>query len=80
PAHREYMARLHADGVLIAYGQFSDGSGALFIYETESLGAAEDVLALDPYQIGSVFESCRLAPWEIVRANPSLILPPSALG
>ena len=52
---------------------FTDGSGALFIYETSSLAAAGDILAADPYRIGDVFARCRLSPWEIIKANPGLI-------
>jgi hypothetical protein len=73
PAHREYMTRLHADGRLVACGTFTDLSGALYIYETGSLAAAEQILADDPYQIGGVFADCRLNAWEIIKANPKLI-------
>ena len=73
PAHREYMTRLHADGRLVAYGPFPDGSGALFIYETGSLADAQEILAADPYQIGGVFVRCQLSAWDIVKANPVLI-------
>jgi uncharacterized protein YciI len=73
PAHREYMTRLHSDGLLAAYGPFADGSGALFIYEASSLAAAREIVAADPYQIGEVFASCRLGPWEIIKANPALL-------
>jgi uncharacterized protein len=73
PAHREYMTRLNADGRLVACGPFTDGSGALFIYETGSLAAAEEILAADPYYIGGAFGSCRLSPWQIIKANPVLL-------
>lgn len=73
PAHREYMAQLHGDGRLVAGGPFADGSGALYIYETGSLAAAEEIVADDPYHIGGVFADCRLSAWEIVKANPALI-------
>lgn len=73
PAHREYLARLHADGQLVACGPFTDGSGALYIYETGSLADAEEILAADPYHIGGVFAGCRLSVWEIMKANPELI-------
>jgi uncharacterized protein len=52
PAHREYVTQLLAEGRLVAGGPFTDGSGALFIYETESLAAAEAIVAADPYQVG----------------------------
>ena len=80
PAHREYMTQLHAEGRLVAYGPFADGSGALFIYEASSLSAAEELLASDPYQVGGVFASCRLCAWEIVKANPDMISPTQALS
>jgi hypothetical protein len=75
PAHLEYMARLHADGLLVAHGPFTDGSGALFVYETPTLAVAKELMAADPYQISGVFESCRCCPWEIVKANPTLMTP-----
>jgi uncharacterized protein len=73
PAHREYLATLHAEGRLVACGPFTDGSGALYIYETGSLAEAEEVLAADPYHIGGVFAGCRLSAWEIIKANPVLL-------
>ena len=73
PAHREYMSRLLADGRLVAGGPFTDGSGALFIYEAASLAAAEEIVADDPYRVGGAFASYTLSPWEIIKANPSLI-------
>ena len=73
PAHREYMTRLNADGRLVACGPFTDGSGALYIYETGSLAEAEEILADDPYHIGGVFAGCRLSTWEIIKANPVLL-------
>ena len=73
PAHREYLARLHADGRLVACGPFTDGSGALYIYETGSLAEAEEILAADPYQIADVFAGCSLSTWDIIKANPALI-------
>lgn len=73
PAHREYMARLRADGVLVLGGPFTDGSGALFVYETASLATAEEIVAADPYKVGGAFASYSLSPWEIVKADPALI-------
>ena len=73
PAHREYLARLHADSRLVTCGMFTDGSGALYIYETATLAEAEEILAADPYHIAGVFADCRLSAWEIIRANPVLM-------
>lgn len=72
-AHLEYITQLLADGRLVAAGALTDGSGGLFIYETESLAAAEEIVAVDPYQAGGAFASYTLSPREIVKANPALI-------
>jgi uncharacterized protein len=77
PAHREYMTQLLAEGSLVAGGPFSDGSGALFIYETDSLADAEAIVSADPYKIGGAFASYQLRPWEVVKANPSLLPGPT---
>jgi uncharacterized protein len=73
PAHREYMSQLISEGRLVAGGPFTDGTGALFVYETESLAAAEEIVAADPYHVGGAFASYELSPWEIIKANPALI-------
>jgi uncharacterized protein YciI len=73
PAHREYMTQLLAEGRLVAGGPFTDGSGALFIYEAASLAAAEEIVAADPYCVGGAFASYTLSPWDIIKANPQLI-------
>jgi uncharacterized protein YciI len=75
PAHREYMTQLLAQGRLVAAGPFTDGTGGLFIYEAESLAAAEEIVAADPYYVGGAFASCQLSPWDIVKSNPALIQP-----
>lgn len=73
PAHREYMTQLLAEGRLVVGGPLTDGSGALFIYETESLATAEQIVAVDPYQVGGAYASYKLSPWEVIKANPALI-------
>jgi len=73
PAHREYMTQLRADGRLVLGGPFTDGSGALFVYETESLATAEEIVAADPYKAGGALASYTLSPWEIIKADPALI-------
>ncbi|HTU05381.1 MAG TPA: YciI family protein [Trebonia sp.] len=73
PAHREYVTQLLAASRLVACGPFTDGSGGLFIYETDSLAAAEELVAADPYHVGGAFASYRLTAWDIIKANPGLI-------
>lgn len=48
PAHRERLARLHAEGVLMAAGPWADDSGALLILRTDEPGLRE-IIAADPY-------------------------------
>jgi uncharacterized protein YciI len=48
-------------------------NGALFIYETDSVAAAREILAADPYEIGGVFTLCQLSQWEVIKANPALL-------
>jgi hypothetical protein len=73
PAHRQYVTQLLADGRLVVGGLFTDGSGALFIYEAASLAAAEELVADDPYRVGGAFASYTLSPWDIIKANPALL-------
>ncbi len=75
PQHREYMSRLLADGKLVTGGPFADGSGALFIYETDSLQAATAIIAGDPYLTHGALASYELRSWETVSANPDLLRP-----
>ena len=73
PVHRAFMERLRIDGRLAAGGPFDDGSGALFIYEVESLAAAERLVAEDPYTIGGAIQGHQLKPWQLVKSNPALL-------
>lgn len=76
PAHREYMAKLESESKLVAAGPFksADGSytGALFIYEVDSMQEARDIVAADPYSRGA-FAETRLHDWEVVTAVPDLL-------
>lgn len=49
PAHRERLAALKADGVVILAGPFADDSGALVVLDVPDRAAAEAVVAEDPY-------------------------------
>ena len=73
PKHREYMSELISEGKLVAGGPFTDGSGALFIYDAESVEAAKAIVAVDPYATGGAFASYELRPWEVIKANPRLL-------
>ena len=58
---------------VIAGGPFIDGSGALFIYEVDSLQAAEALFAHDPYSLKGAIASHTMHAWELVRVYPELL-------
>jgi uncharacterized protein YciI len=66
PTHREYLGTLKGQGKLAASGPFTDGSGALIIYEADSADEAEQLLRSDPFHQGGVFASWRIRPWNQV--------------
>lgn len=66
PAHREYLGGLKAQGKLWASGPFTDGSGALIIYEAESPEEAATLLENDPFCTGGVFARWEIRPWRQV--------------
>jgi uncharacterized protein YciI len=70
PAHRRYMAQLPTDGNLVAGGPFGDGTGALFIYEVDSLDEAQAIVAVDPYSTDGAFAQTELKVWNVVTFQP----------
>jgi uncharacterized protein YciI len=48
PAHRELLARLHAEGRLVAAGPWPDDTGALLLFSGEDADVRQ-LLAADPY-------------------------------
>jgi uncharacterized protein len=48
PAHRELLARLHAEGRLIVAGPWPDDTGALLLFTGEEADVRQ-ILAADPY-------------------------------
>ena len=72
PAHRQYLLQLKEQGRLAATGPFTDGSGALIIYEAATREEAEQLLQGDPFSKNGVFVSHVLRPWNPVFANREL--------
>jgi uncharacterized protein YciI len=67
PVHREYLKSLYDAGKLLESGPFADDTGALIIYEVESLEAAKEQFAQDPYNItGGIVESVTYHEWNRV--------------
>jgi uncharacterized protein YciI len=69
PEHRQYLAALKAKGQLAVSGPFTDGSGALIVYEADSAEAAEAILKGDPFHANGVFLKWQLRPWNTVISN-----------
>jgi uncharacterized protein len=66
PAHRAYLTSLLNEGKLFASGPYADGSGALIIYEADSLDSAETILKADPFHAAGVFLGWTLRPWKVI--------------
>jgi uncharacterized protein YciI len=72
PAHRQYLNSLKERGQIAATGPFTDGSGALIIYEAPTKEEAEALLRADPFHANGIFLSWQLRPWNPVIANREL--------
>jgi uncharacterized protein len=64
PAHRDYLASLREAGKLVAAGPFTDGTGALLVYDVADESELRDILAKDPYTPAGVYELSTLAEWQ----------------
>ena len=73
PKHREYTAKLMAEGKLVTAGPLSGGKGGLFIYELPGIEAAQQLFDEDPYKVEGAVESYELSPWEMVGVNLDLL-------
>jgi hypothetical protein len=73
PAHRAYLRGLIEQGKLAISGPFTDGYGALIVYEAGSAEEAEATLKADPFHDGGVFVRWTIRPWNPVMANRDLL-------
>ncbi|GAA4640197.1 hypothetical protein GCM10023196_104750 [Actinoallomurus vinaceus] len=48
PAHRQLLARLHAEGRLVAAGPWADDSAAMLIFDVDRPGL-DAIMEADPY-------------------------------
>jgi uncharacterized protein YciI len=69
PVHRQYLAQLRELGQLAVSGPFTDGTGALIVYEAASAEEAEKLLHGDPFHQNGIFLKWVLRPWNPVIAN-----------
>lgn len=77
PAHRQYLSQLYDRGRLLLAGPFEDDSGALIVYEAESIEAAEALLRDDPFCREGVFVRWDIRPWRLVFINNLVPTKPS---
>ncbi|MSR30167.1 MAG: hypothetical protein EXR99_01555 [Gemmataceae bacterium] len=70
PAHRAYLENLLSTGKLAASGPFTDGYGALIVYETETREGAEGLIKGDPFFQNGIFVKWDLHPWKCVFFSP----------
>jgi uncharacterized protein YciI len=63
PAHRERLARLHKEGVLVLAGPWGDDSGAMLIFRAD-LDAVNEIIAADPYYSTPGVAVTRMLEWQ----------------
>ncbi|GAA3755411.1 YciI-like protein [Plantactinospora mayteni] len=70
PAHRELLARLHAEGGLVAAGPWADDSGALLLFDADE-PAVRQALDADPYYRLPGVSVIAVRPWTPVVGDPT---------
>ena len=73
PVHRQYLAELRDKGKLAISGPFTEGGGALIVYEAESKDEAEAMYQADPFTTAGVFLSHVIRPWNPIFINRSVL-------
>ena len=73
PLHRDYAQKLRNEGKIVVAGPFRDGTGALIVYEADSLQDAEALAANDPFFKEGVWTRYEIHPWEILGVNHELL-------
>lgn len=69
PAHREYSKALADRGVLLAAGPYTDGRGAMLIYEVADAAELHEVLTADPYAEAEVVAETSVREWDAVTGS-----------
>lgn len=72
PTHREYLGQLLEQGKLAVSGPITDDSGALIVYEADTVEEAEKLLQGDPFHKNGIFVSYKIRPWNPVMINADL--------
>ncbi|WP_426998796.1 YciI family protein [Pseudarthrobacter sp. N5] len=66
PAHREWLAGLADEGVLLSSGPYGDGAGALLIFKATDEFALGHVLQQDPFAAAQGIAGIRITEWNPV--------------
>ena len=62
-------------GRLIVAGPFTDGIGALFVYDASSEDEASRLAANDPFAKASLFKAIVMKPWTLVFSSQDHLAP-----
>ena len=54
PAHRDWLARLHKEGIIVNAGPLADESGAILMFDVSSAQELTKYLTDDPYPTASL--------------------------
>jgi uncharacterized protein len=73
PLHRAYLAQLRDQGDLVISGPFTDGGGALIVYQAETKEDVEKMIHADPFTKAGVFTSWVIRPWNPIFVNRNLL-------
>ncbi|AHI01969.1 YciI family protein [Kutzneria viridogrisea] len=63
PRHRDYLAGLAAEGVLLLAGPWAADDGALLAFEAADEAALRGYLDADPYKAAEVISETRITEW-----------------
>jgi len=63
PAHLAHLEPLSAAGKVPLAGPLTDGAGSLIVVDVESLSAAWELVARDPYVVNGIFERVDVHPF-----------------
>lgn len=72
PRHRAYLTSLIEKDQLFASGPYEDGSGALIVYEADTVDGVEALMKADPFFEAGVFLKWTIKPWKVIFHNPRL--------
>ena len=63
PSHREYLAKLAADGRLLAAGPWVNDTGAVLVFDVADRSELNQILDADPYAPARVIAETRIREW-----------------